>query len=182
MTKLFTGLGDDGTTGLLGANRVKKTDLRMEVNGSLDELSANLGLVKSQVKEKPVYEAIEQIQRDLYSMMTEIALEQNEAGKFPSFSAEKVDYLEGKLTEWEKEIKFPNGFILPGETTISAGFSVCRTITRRAERRLVELFESMKSGNQEILRYINRLSSLLYVLEIKYSRKGGRQNLKFAKV
>jgi cob(I)alamin adenosyltransferase len=182
MTKLFTGLGDDGTTGLLGADRVKKSDFRLEVIGNLDELSANLGLAKSQVKEKPVHEVIEQVQRDLYKIMTEIAASPSEKDKFAVFSTDRVEFLEKWIADWEKEIKLPNEFILPGETTLSAAFSVCRTVTRRAERRMVELFAVLNNSNQDILRYMNRLSSLLFELEIKYSKKGGRQNLKFAKV
>ncbi len=182
MTKLFTGLGDDGTTGLLGSDRVKKADIRLEVIGTLDELSANLGLAKSQIKERAVFVAIEQVQRDLYAMMTEIAAGQNEKIKLTPFSEVKVEYLEKWIAEWEKEIELPNEFILPGETTASAAFSVCRTVARRAERRMVELFAPMKTSNRDILRYLNRLSSLLYVLELKFSKKGGRQSLKFAKV
>lgn len=182
MTKLFTGLGDDGTTGLLGSDRVKKADIRLEVIGTLDELSANLGLAKCQIKERPVYEVIEQVQRDLYAMMTEIAAGQNEKIKLTPFSEAKVEYLEKWIAEWEKEIELPNEFILPGETAASAAFSVCRTVARRAERKMVELFTPMKTSNRDILRYVNRLSSLLYVLELKFSKKGGRQSLKFAKV
>ena len=182
MKKLFTGLGDDGITGLLGSDRVKKADIRLEVIGTLDELTANLGMAKSQIKERDVYEVIEQVQRDLYTMMTEIAAGQNEKIKLTPFPYSKVEYLEKWIAEWEKEIELPNEFILPGQTAVSAAFSVCRTVARRAERRLVELFAPMKIINRDILRYVNRLSSLLYVLELKFSRKGGRQSLKFAKV
>jgi cob(I)alamin adenosyltransferase len=182
MTKLFTGKGDDGTSGLLGDKRFKKSDLTFDAIGTLDELSANLGFAKCHVAEKPVQVVLEEIQRDLYAMMTDVASSRQKNPKFKSFAAERVDFIEKWIAVWEKDIALPNEFILPGETPASAVFSICRTVTRRAERRLVELFEALKNGNQEILRYINRLSSLMYVLEIKYSKKGGKQKLKFAKV
>jgi cob(I)alamin adenosyltransferase len=182
MTKLFTGRGDDGTTGLLGSKRVKKSDLRLEVIGSLDELSANLGLAKSQVSDKAMHDVVDQVQRDLYAMMTEIAAFQQIGMTFKPFSTDRIAFVEKWILHWEEEIKLPDEFILPGETVPSAVFSVCRTVARKAERRLVELFASEKDTNGEILRYINRLSSLLFTLEVKYSKKGSKQRLRFAKV
>jgi cob(I)alamin adenosyltransferase len=182
MTKLFTGRGDDGTTGLLGDKRVQKSDIRLEAIGTLDELSANLGVAKGHVSDKFVKSVLEEIQRDLYAMMTDIAAVQVKSDKFKPFSGQRVEVIEKWIEVWEIEIELPHEFILPGETVPSAVFSVCRTVTRRAERKLVELFGSIKNGNEEVLRYINRLSSLLYTLEIKYSKKGRKQKLKFAKV
>jgi cob(I)alamin adenosyltransferase len=182
MSKLYTRKGDDGSTGVLGKGRVSKSDLIMEVIGTLDELSATLGNAKSQVREKPVQDALEQIQRDLYAMMSEVVATSPTASKLTPFPAEKVDVLEKWITLWEQDIELPNEFILPGETVLSAAFSVCRTVARRAERRLVKFAGEKKQFNPEVLKYMNRLSSLLYVLEIRSSKKGNKQKLKFARI
>lgn len=182
MTKLYTGKGDDGSTGVLGNKRVQKSDLRMEVIGTLDELSAGLGYAKTQLKEKPVYEVLEQVQRDLYAIMSEVAADSLIKAKLQPFTGAKVEALEKWIADWEQDIELPSEFILPGETIPSAAFSVCRTVARRAERRLVEYSGPTKKVNAEILRYMNRLSSLLYVLEIRSSKKGSKQKLKFARI
>lgn len=181
MAKLFTGSGDNGTTGLLGNERVPKDDPRLEAIGSLDELSAFLGQAKSQIDETPTIKVIDQIQRDLYAIMTELALTKDNADKFKPFSGERVDFLEKWISTWGEETEIPHDFILPGETRISAAFSICRTQTRRAERRLVGLYGD-KSRNDQILKYMNRLSSLLFVLEVKYSKRGKKPILKLARI
>jgi cob(I)alamin adenosyltransferase len=182
MVKLYTGLGDDGTTGLLGEGRVEKSDIRLDVMGCLDELSAFLGLAKCQTDDKVTKGGIENIQRDLYAIMTEVAATPQSIEKFKPFSEQRVVYLEKWVAEIGEEIEVPHEFILPGETLPSAVFSICRTQTRKAERRMVGLFDKSKKKNGEILRYLNRLSTLLFLLEIKYSKKGNKQRLKFAKV
>jgi cob(I)alamin adenosyltransferase len=181
MAKLFTGSGDNGTTGLLGNERVSKDDPRLEAIGSLDELSAFLGQAKSLAGDPPTIKVIDEVQRDLYTIMTELAVTAENTAKFKPFQKDRVDFLEKWISAWGEEIEIPHDFILPGETRISAAFSICRTQTRRAERRLVGLHED-KSRNDQVLRYMNRLSSLLFVLEIKYSKQGKKQKLKLARI
>ena len=157
MAKLYTGKGDDGSTSVLGKGRVRKSDLIMEVIGTLDELSATLGSAKSQVKERPVQAALEQIQRDLYAIMSEVAATSQKAAKLTPFTEEKVAALEQWIALWEQDIQLPDEFILPGETALSAAISVCRTVARRAERRFLEFSEAKNHLNSEILSYMNRL-------------------------
>jgi cob(I)alamin adenosyltransferase len=182
MTKLFTGLGDDGTTGLLSDERVMKSDIRLEADGTLDELSAFLGFAKCQVEEKKIRDVLEEIQRDLYKIMTEIVSSKKAAEKIGHFPLQRVLFLEQWITAWNDDVELPDEFILPGETKPSAVFSICRTIARKAERILVQVYSGIESKNPEILRYMNRLSSLLFLLELKYSKKSKKQKLKFAKV
>jgi len=182
MVKLFTGKGDDGTTGLLGDERVAKTDIRIETIGALDELNAFLGLAKATIQNLKIKNHLIEIQRDLYKIMTDVAVSKSAEGKFEPFPGDRVIYLESTIEEIEKDTEIPNGFILPGETQESAVFSVCRAVARRAERHLVELTSRNELKNPEILRYINRLSSLLFLLEIKFSKKGRDKNLRYAKV
>jgi cob(I)alamin adenosyltransferase len=181
MKKFFTGLGDDGTTGLLGEERVEKCDERLEAIGSLDELSAFLGFAKSLTPDMATRKVVDEIQRDLYGIMTQIAAMPKNTGKITPFSPERLGFLEKWLTAWGEEVDLPGEFILPGETNISAAYSISRTQTRKAERQLVKLSQTYMLKNKELLQYINRLSSLLYLLEVKYSKKGSKTKLKFAK-
>ncbi len=182
MTKLFTGKGDDGTTGLLGDERVIKSDIRIETIGALDELNAFLGNAKANIESKKIKEIVIEIQRDLYKLMTDVAVTKSAEGKFQPFPASRVAFLETTIEEISQETNIPDEFIIPGETRQSALFSICRAIARRAERHLVDLTARNELKNPEILRYINRLSSLLFLLEIKFSKKGRENNLRYAKV
>lgn len=182
MTKLFTGKGDDGTTGLLGSERVFKTDLRIETIGTLDELNAFLGNAKAGIEGKKVKEIVIEIQRDLYKIMTDVAVTKSAEGKFQPFPSNRVAFLEDTIDEISKTTAIPNEFIIPGETKQSALFSICRAVARRAERCLVDLTAHDELKNPEILRYINRLSSLLFLLEIKFSKKNREETLRYARV
>jgi cob(I)alamin adenosyltransferase len=124
---------------------------------------------------------VDEIQRDLYGIMAQIAATPKNVDKITPFSAERLAFLEKWLTAWGEEVDLPDEFILPGETNISAVYSICRTQSRKAERQLVNLNQTYKLKNKSILQYINRLSSLLYLLEIKYSKRGSKIKLKFAK-
>jgi cob(I)alamin adenosyltransferase len=182
MTKLFTGKGDDGTTGLLGNERVIKSDMRIETIGTLDELNAFLGNARANIAEVRVKNTLVEIQRDLYKIMTDVAVTKSAEGKFQPFPSSRVSFLEDTIDEISQTTEIPNEFIIPGETRQSALFSICRAVARRAERHLVDLTSRDELKNPEILRYINRLSSLLFLLEIKFSKTGRDKNLRYAKV
>lgn len=166
MSRYFTAKGDDGTTGLLGEGRISKADLRMEVLGVLDEVSAALGLARAASKSEQVVKTIRQIQRDLYGMMAEIASTPENVERFRSISSAKVAWLEEQTEKFGSKVTLPNDFILPGDSIGEAALAMARTITRRAERRAVELFSQYGIDNIEILRYLNRASSLLFILEV----------------
>ena len=181
MTKLFTGNGDNGTTGLLGGERVSKTDIRLEAIGTVDELSAFIGNARSLVQERDIRVLLEEIQRDLYQIMTEIAALAGTTERFQTLAANRVSFLEEKLQMLGESTVMPQEFILPGETHAGAAFSICRTVTRRAERRLVVLVDHQILKNLQVLRYINRLSSLFFLLEVKYSKIGRQGKLNYAR-
>lgn len=167
MKKFYTRTGDDGTTGILGEGRVEKFDLRMETLGTLDELSAAFGLARSLQENKEVNERMVAIQRKLYELMAEVASSPENAGKFARITKETVTDLETQIDRISMTIDVPAGFIVPGETPASAGIALARTITRRAERRVAELIERGDLQNQQVLRYLNRLSSLCFVMELE---------------
>ena len=181
MTKYYTRTGDDGTTGLLGDERVSKYDLRMEALGALDELSASLGLCRSLLNSEKHNEEIIALQRKLYELMTEVAASKENAVKFSRISQESVLDLEKMIDEYALTVDLPDGFIIPGDTPASAGVSLARAITRRAERRVAELLSRGDINNPEILRFLNRLSSLLFIMEINLIQEYKGQLPTFAK-
>jgi cob(I)alamin adenosyltransferase len=180
MSKLYTTKGDDGTTGLLGEGRYAKSALRFEVLGTLDELSATLGLARSLTR-CDVNMEIEHIQVVIYEMMAEIASTKENEARFKKITAEYTLNLENKIAEFSTKIQVPNQFILPGGSTASAVVSMARTISRRAERRLVELMAIEILSNTNLIPYMNRLSSFLYTLELFLSQSSEGEGLTFAK-
>ena len=168
--KFFTGKGDEGRTGLIGEERLMKSDLRIEAIGSLDELNAFIGQAKAAIDQKEMKQLLESIQSDLYLIMANLADTQKMIAEKVKFSSDRVDFLEASIEKIGKNVEFPKGFILPGDTTEAALFGICRTVTRRAERRVVELNEKEKIENSILLKYLNRLSSLMYLLELNYSK------------
>ena len=170
----FTKMGDDGTTGLLGKGRVKKYDLRMETIGCLDEVSASLGICRAFSSSNEIQEVILSLQKQLYLMMSEIASERDVATKFSGISNQNVLELEKTIELIGQKVKIPKEFIVPGDTKGGAFLSLARTIVRRAERRMVELVDSNMIENKELLKFINRLSSLLFTLELYENQISGK--------
>lgn len=167
MKRFYSRTGDDGTTGFLGEGRVEKFDLRMEALGTLDELSATLGLARSMSDSTDVNVRIVEIQRKLYELMAEVASSPENSGKFSNITAETITDLESKIDHIAMLVDSPAGFIVPGETPASASMALARTITRRAERRVAELISRGDLKNLQVLRYLNRLSSLFFVMELE---------------
>jgi len=180
LARFFTATGDDGTTGLLGEGRVKKYDLRMETLGTLDELSAALGMARS-ICLKSTSIALKQIQVELYKIMAEVAATDDQQSRFRQITDKNVEVLENRIQEFSNGLVDPKGFILPGDTQASASISVARAITRRAERRVAELLDSKVIENDQLVRFLNRLSSLLFVMELKEVTESDAGKLSFAK-
>lgn len=177
----FTGKGDDGTTGMLGEGRVQKYDRRMEALGALDEANAALGLARSLMGDLPETAMVLEIQRQLYQLMAEIAATPENAARFRTIDEESVLMLENQIAALSKRIVMPSEFIVPGDSPASAAFSLARTVVRRAERRVVELVDCGLVANRLLMAFLNRLSSLLFVLEIDILQQTGQQRPTLAK-
>lgn len=175
MTKFYTRTGDDGTTGILGEGRVMKFDLRMEALGALDELSAAMGLIRSALPDAGHQSEIIYLQRKLYELMAEVAASPENAAKFYKVDLDSIAELERLIDEYSKNLAVPQGFIIAGDTQASAAADFARTLARRAERRVAELLNRGDIGNKNILGYLNRLSSFLFVLEIKLIQEAGKE-------
>ena len=170
----YTGKGDDGTTGRLGKGRVPKNDARIEAIGTLDESSAAMGVARALVRDPRCRPLLLRAQRDLYRLMAEVASSPENAGQF-HFEAEHVDWLEQQIDALGKDAEMPGEFIVPGDSLAGAALSVARAVARRAERRLVDLAGSEQTANPALQQYLNRLSSLLFVLELIENQAAGKE-------
>jgi cob(I)alamin adenosyltransferase len=180
MSPFYTRTGDEGATGLLGEGRVPKFDLRIEALGALDEATAALGLARASVHTPQIGPLLLDVQRDLYHLMAEVGATPDNAARFRKIDEKRVKWLEQQTDAIEKIVEVPKEFIIPGETQPSAALSLARTVVRRAERRVVELFHAGALENVALLAYLNRLSSLCFVLELFENQSGG-QATKLAK-
>jgi cob(I)alamin adenosyltransferase len=168
------GTGDDGSTGLFGHERVQKDDLRPQAYGAIDEATSALGVAKCSGVEERTRQLLEEVQQDLYYVMGEIATTAENLSKLPVLiGAEHVAKLDRYCEEIEAAISIPNQFVLPGGCLASAQLDVARAIVRRAERVCLPLLREGLSANGDMLRYLNRLSTLLYLLaRYEDDRKG----------
>jgi cob(I)alamin adenosyltransferase len=160
----LAGSGDDGSTGLLGGGRAPKDDPRIEAYGTIDEASSAVGLAKSLSPNRRVRTICEELQRGLYTMGAELATNPASAASFARTSEADVTRLDALIGELEQSVTMPEGFILPGATPASGALDLARAVTRRAERRCVALERANGLENQQVRRWLNRLSLLLFVL------------------
>jgi cob(I)alamin adenosyltransferase len=174
MSPFYTQTGDEGKTGLLGEGRVTKFDLRIEALGALDEATAALGLARASATAPQIGPLLLEIQHDLYKLMSEVGATPENAEKFRYIDNGRVKWLEAQIEAVTANLEMPKEFIMPGESPSSAALALGRTIVRRAERRVVELYHAGGLNNPSLLAYLNRLSSLCFALELLETRQGGR--------
>ena len=165
LTKIFTKKGDDGTTDLGGNQRVPKYDQQIEVYGSLDELSAVIGML---VTQEDISEEIQQFlvntQQDLFNISGELS-----APEFKNIGEEKIKKIEVFIEKINNELPPLKEFVVPGANLRSSQTHLARAICRRAERALVKL-ASEKEVNPFSLQYLNRLSDAFFVVARKLAR------------
>lgn len=181
MGSFYTRTGDDGYTGLLGKGRVSKSDRRIEALGTVDEANAALGLARAMSGLENTKQILLHVQRDLYGIMTELSTVQGNRAIFPQINQSHITWLEEKLDDLGKTITIPAEFILPGDTIPGAGLDMARTVVRRAERRVAELSQRKELTNANLLCYLNRLSSLCFVIELVENYHAGLSGPTLAK-
>ncbi|MGY5870780.1 MAG: cob(I)yrinic acid a,c-diamide adenosyltransferase [Candidatus Thorarchaeota archaeon] len=166
--RIYIRAGDKGKTGLLSGERIDKADPRVEAYGTVDELGTFLGVAKVHSSDR-IAGYIHDIQQKLFLINSELAtnpdsLEKDSPlRKLERVTAADVDHLEKIADELSDELPLLTNFVIPGGTKGSAFLHVCRTVCRRAERRIVQHANSYPV-NAELIRYINRLSDLLFVM------------------
>jgi len=182
MTQAFyTRAGDDGYTGLLGEARVAKYTLQPEAYGTVDEASAAMGVARAAAQGERTQQMLLTAQRDLYHMMAELASTQQTAPLFRRIDAQRVAWLEEQTDAITALVTLPREFVVPGDSLSGAYLDLARTIVRRAERLVVRLIHDGLVENAELMRYLNRLSSLLFVLALYENALAGVSQITLAK-
>jgi len=169
--KIYTKTGDDGTTGLIGGNRVRKSDRRIECYGTIDELNAALGLAvvglatETFDRSADLQKRLFVVQNELFVLGSHLAVPDATPvpAYLPPLEESMVGRLEMEIDEGESELPPLKNFILPGETEAGARLHVARTVCRRAERLLVD-FAQDRDVPPVVLTYLNRLSDWLFVI------------------
>lgn len=166
--KIYTKRGDDGTTGLLYGGRIAKDDPRTEVYGTLDETVSALGLARAGGLVPRVEEIVVRIQREMFVAGAQLATSPENQGKLQEgvskVTSGMTERCEQDIDALLEEHPLPQEFILPGATPGSAGLDVARSTVRRAEREAVALSHSDHAPDPEVIRYLNRVSDLLFAL------------------
>lgn len=165
--RIYTRTGDSGETGLFGSGRVSKADLRVEAYGTVDELNAQIGWAETLLRHLALSEPLHRVQADLLVIGADLATPPDAsaaaAARTQRIAAAQTGRLEAWIDRLDAETALLTTFVLPGGTAGAAALHVCRTVCRRAERRVVAL-SAAEPVNPEVVVYLNRLSDLLFVL------------------
>lgn len=165
MSKMYTGKGDDGFTSLLGRERVPKYDLHPEAYGTVDEAQAAMGVARAAAQHPRTRAILLDAQRDLYHVMAELAAATPQvAARVDGLPQGRVEWLERNIDDLNEELPPLRVFVVPGDSPASAALHLARTVVRRAERQVARLVHQGGVPSAELVRYLNRLSSLLFVL------------------
>ena len=168
LNKIYTRTGDDGTTGLVRGPRRLKYDLRVNCFGTVDEANCAIGTARVLTASMPkVDNILGRIQNDLFDLGSDLATPGvDPAGTTPSLriTAPQTAWLEQMIDQFNEGLAPLTSFVLPGGSPLAAALHVARTVTRRAERLVVELVANEPGVNSQTLIYLNRLSDLLFVL------------------
>ncbi|MGM9759553.1 MAG: cob(I)yrinic acid a,c-diamide adenosyltransferase [Parabacteroides sp.] len=174
MKRIYTRTGDAGMTRIRGGQRVAKDDIRIEANGTLDELNAHLGIIRAGLSETDSWQApLGRLQENLMVVMSHVATPSALRADHPHpLPDDLVSFCETWMDEMMAQLEENGWFILPGGSPLSAELQLARTIARRAERRLWTLHRTDPLP-AELLAFVNRLSDLLFVLARFHMRHTG---------
>jgi cob(I)alamin adenosyltransferase len=165
VARVTTKTGDEGYTDLLGSARVPKYHRRPEAFGTLDEATSAMGLARAFATDQQLKDRIYSLQKDVYLLMAELAT--------PPENYEKVDFkireedvrrLEVLSDELKEQVEIGKEFVVPGGSVVGAALDLARTVVRRGERQVARLYHEGDVTNPQVLRYLNRLSDLLFIL------------------
>lgn len=182
LNRIYTKTGDSGTTGLVRGPRRVKYDLRVEAYGTVEEANACVGQARVHTGSMPKIDMIlSRIQNDLFDVGSDLATPglDSAAAEFPSLRIRPIqtEFLEKQIDHFNADLEPLKSFILPGGTPLSGALHIARTVTRRAERITVELAATETDTSPETIRYLNRLSDLLFVLARVANSNGAKDVL-----
>ena len=162
LTRIYTKLGDSGETHLGDMSRVPKTHPRIEAYGTVDELNAHLGVALALADLPPAFAPwLRRVQNDLFDVGADVSVPAGGERERLRLAPEQTTWLEERCDEVNATLEPLRSFVLPGGTAAAAQLHVCRTVCRRAERRAIALGDD---ASPEVVRYLNRLSDLLFIL------------------
>ena len=180
--KIYTKTGDYGTTSLVGGQRVMKNEARLNAYGTIDELNSFLGLLRAKSKQNEINEIILHIQNTLFTVGAILATDKSSTNL--PFSTEietkEIEFLEKNIDEIEKNLPKLTNFVIYGSDEMSAICHICRAISRRAEREIITVNQTV-SIDDNILKYINRLSDFLFVLARHHTKIGETEDFLWKK-
>lgn len=165
-SNIYTMTGDAGTTSLVGGKRVKKTDIRLEAYGTVDELNSFIGYltISAKMSYPEMYKYLRVIQSKMFSIGAYLATDNpdNDKTACKGLSQADVEKMEQVIDQLDGELPPLTSFIMPGSSTLSASAHICRTVTRRCERRVLALAD-VTCVDPVVLKFLNRLSDLFFV-------------------
>ena len=173
--KIYTRTGDSGETSLIGGRRVPKNDPRIEAYGTVDELSSFIGVARASWPSSPIDAQLAAVQNDLFEVGAQLAAV--DATRFPGAAGHRIEDLERAIDAMESELPALTNFILPAGSTAAANLHVARTVCRRAERLVVAI-----DGQEQTIRYLNRLSDYLFVAARFANAKLGVEDVLWKKI
>jgi cob(I)alamin adenosyltransferase len=179
ITKVYTRRGDEGMTDLVGGIRIKKTDERLEAYGTVDELNSHMGLLLAMLDaDFDEREMLLRVQRNLFNIGTYLATDQSRTPLYATaqLAEGETGLLEKRVDAIIAVLPESQGFVLPGGALASAQCHVCRTVCRRAERRILAFAEKGYVG-PDIIQYVNRLSDYLFILAKKINFNTGHNEI-----
>jgi len=181
LNRIYTKTGDDGTTGLVRGDRRRKDDLRIEAYGTVDEANSCVGLARiHSAGMARIDNALARIQNDLFDLGSDLATPGTDNDPLrPSLrvTAGQTAWLEGQIDVVNENLEPLTSFVLPGGTPLAAALHLARTVSRRAERLVVALAAREPDVNVEAIKYLNRLSDLLFVLARSANSNGTKDVL-----
>ena len=177
MAKIYTKTGDGGMTSLVGGKRVRKDCTRLEAYGMVDELNSCIGLLMSALTDETAIKRLTECQNVLFCIGAVLATEQEgKVAAMQAVASDDVAVLERQMDEWNAMLPGWRGFVLPGGVESAARAHVCRTVCRRAERRILALAQEAEVP-EDIIRYVNRLSDFLFVLALRENFLSGKDEI-----
>ena len=175
LDKIYTRTGDEGKTSLGDGARLPKSHPRVSAYGGIDEANSVIGVAILHIDHPEIVQLLRHIQNDLFDVGADLCRPEREGEEKPSLriTGEQVAWLENQIDRFNGELEPLTSFVLPGGSAASAQLHLARTVTRRAERDVVRL-AAEQSVNPAVLRYVNRLSDLLFVLARFLNAKGAK--------
>lgn len=170
--KIYTKTGDKGETGLFGGKRVSKDDLRIEAYGTTDELNAFIGQLIAHIQSSEKQNFLIKVQNDIFAMGSMLSMPSDQNFDIPTISEDDVLEIEYSIDNMEAKLDPLRNFILPSGHPAVSACHICRTIARRAERRVVSL-EAVEEIDGLIKKYLNRLSDYFFVLSRYVAKEHG---------